>query len=193
MKEANCFSPDVVGTYVAIAGKTAYICPPHSCMAGYQDWVGDSVFIKEMGSWTKLSSSSQFGLKQITAVEVYLHFIFPSFSQLSEADRYEHLKFIKNSLYDMCKNESIRSGMSEENQCSIQNAKTFMKALKQLKCVPSVCGNLLPVSSYFDHQVELFHAFSDDFPKLPSEMQAEEWRDFCKGLVLNECLHLEHF
>ena len=181
------FFSNVVGTYVAITGKTAFICPPRSCMAGYEDWVGDSVFIKETGSWTKLGSSSQFEMKQITAVEVYLKFIFPNFSQLSEDDRYEHLKFVKNSLYDMCKNESqlsFRSGMSEEDQCSIQNAKTFIKSLKRLKCVPSVFGNLLPVSSYFDHEVELFCVFNDDFPKLPSKMQAEEWRDFCEGLGL---------
>ena len=181
------FFIDVVGTHVAIAGKTAYICSPRSCMAGYQDWVGNSVFIKETGSWTKLGSSSQLEIKQITAVEVYLKFIFPNFSQLSEDDRYEHLKFIRNSLYDMCRNESqssFRSWMSKEDQCSIQNAKTFMEALKQLKCVPSVSGILLPVSSYFDHEVELFHVFNDDFPKLPSEMQNKEWRDFCKGLGL---------
>ena len=181
------FFSDVIGAYVAIAGKAAYICPPRSCMAGYQDWVGDSVFIKETGSWTKLGSSSQFGIKQITAVELYLKLIFPSFSQLSEDDRYEHLKFIKNSLYDMYKNEShlsFKSWMSEEDQCSIQNAKTFMESLEQLKCVPSVSGNLLPVSFYFDHEVELFRVFNDDFPKLPSEMQGEEWRDFCIRLGL---------
>ena len=186
------FFEDVVGNYVPVVANSTYIWPASACVMGYDSWIHSqsSLFLKAGASWTYLGSAEQLKVRSISAEELYTNFIFPSFDSLKEAERYEHLKYIRQEIYFLAKNyKDIRITSHEEYQ-KISDAKNFINALTNLRCIGPDYSTLKPISAFCDHEVEIFKVFSSDgkFQMLPKQLQKESWLKFFKELGLKQKL-----
>ena len=184
---------DVLGLYLPIASKRAHLWPRLMCKSGYSNWVkDDDIFVQNQAKWTSLGSADLFNIKHITKEDLYLNFIFPRFHCLSDSERYEHLEFIKNSMYDTCKNYSEQETESTL-QDVIYNARAFIEKLKLLNCIESDDGTLLPVSAFVDHNIEIFISFSNYFQILPEQYKPNKWLAFFKDIGLQQMPSMQTF
>ena len=161
----------ITGSFEAIKDRKAYIWP-NSTLVGYQSWSDglNVVFIEPHSCWAQLGSPEQFSIQNISEVQLYNEFIFPHFEKMSENSRYDHLKHIRDNLF----------------QRNIPHA--FKNNLMDLKCIGSGNSDLLPICSFCDHKKNIFSAFSRCFQLLPKILQSKDWIEFFKKLNLKENL-----
>jgi len=71
-----------------------YIWPKNACNTGYSKiLIGKNVvFLERYGNWSMLQNISDLGIQEKYAEDLYMSYIFPVFSHLSEDERYTHLK-----------------------------------------------------------------------------------------------------
>ena len=183
----------VNGVLTALLGKSVYLWPSESfCIAGYEKWalVTNVVFLKRLGSWTHLCGS-HFALLGTIECEkrIYSLFIFPCFSKLTHHERKQHLEYIRDHLFDDVKHDAKRT-----NNRGLLAAK-FIADLKSLKCLPASSNRneLLTVSSFCDHNVEIFTTFSKYFLFLNDEYKDNSWLPFLRDLGLRTTVTFEEF
>ena len=93
---------------------------------------------------------------------IYSILIFPCFSKLTLHERKQHLEYIRDYLFDDVKHDAKR-----KNKKGSQ-ASQFIAELKSLKRLlgSSNSNELLTVSSFCDHNVEIFTTFPKYFCSL---------------------------
>ena len=191
------FFVDVLGLYLPIASKRAHLWPRLMCKSGYSNWVKDGdIFIQDQAKWTSLGSADQFNIKHITEEDLYLEFIFSRFHCLSDSERYEHLEFIKKSMYNACKNYSqqeLTESTPQDVSNKIYNARAFIEKLKSINCIESDDGTLMPVSAFVDYNNKIFTSFSKYFQILPEQYKSKEWLPFLKDIGLQQMPSMQRF
>ncbi len=177
------------GTFKPLQGKEVYVWPCSASTDGFSLWnkcVPNTIFLSENGIWTSLGNPETLGIKMLSPEELYSKFIFKLFHVLNEKDRYHHLTHIRESLFDIVVACASRSGKSEHINRRRQLAITFLNDLKMLSCIGE--NVLKPVSSYCNHELEIFKVFSEYYLFLPDffkqSLQWSNWLEFFKHLGL---------
>ena len=183
----------VNGVLTTLLGKSVYLWPSESfCIAGYEKWalVTNVVFLKRHGSWRYLCGSDFTLLGAIEGeTRIYSLLIFPCFSKLTHHERKQHLIYIRAHLFDDVKHDAQRN-----NERGLLAAK-FIADLKSLECLPvsSNSNQLLTVSSFCDHNVEIFMTFSKHFLFVNDEYKDDSWLPFLRDLGLRTTVTFEEF
>ena len=180
----------VDGSYTSIWDNKAYVWPDEACDMAYQKWLEghDAVFIKSNGKWVQLGSTRQLAIQEVSLEEIYIRFIFPHFYKMSTKEGYEHLKYIRDYLYDTNVKYCKMAYQSEKRKI----AAPFLDALNQLECIP-YDASLHQISSFCDHTIDIFKAFPDDFLFLPEEYCDRTWLTFFQDLGLQQTVSEEKF
>ena len=161
----------VNGELTTLLGKSVYLWPSSDfCIAGYEKWalINNVVFLERHGSWRYLCGSDFTVLGTIEGEgKIYSLLIFPCFSKLTHHERKQHLEYIRDYLFNDVKLDAERS-----NKKGLLAAQ-FIIELKSLKCLPpsSNSNELLTISSFCDHEVEIFTTFPEKFLFLVIEYQ----------------------
>ena len=185
---------NVAGEYQALLSSTAYVWPD-SCSDGYNDWVKGHyvIFLKSDGYYSHLGSQTQFSITTISELGLYNQFIFPHphFGLMTEEDRYAHLVYIRENLFESVvsfKDMNKTKRMDASRKQKIREAQLFFYELLALKCIGPTNAVLLPISSFCDHTQDIFCEFPDDFKLLPVELKDKKHLKFFKTLNLKVAL-----
>ena len=190
---------NIDGSYTPIWQRNAYIWPHKACSIAYQKWLDgyDAVFIKQNANWFKLGSADKLSVSNVHVEDLYVKFIFPHFHQMNSKERYQHLKYIKDILYQTYKTNSEATFSYYSSQYLIDQkhrAVSFISALKNLPCIGNDHTVLRQVSAFCDHTVGIFNAFPSHFQFLPEEFrECGEWLSFFRELGLQQSVSQEKF
>ena len=148
------FFQDIFGNWTDLNGKTAYVLSTNIelCLEGVEECLKKSgaVLLDHNGAWKGLTPAD-INVTEIQNEELYTKCIFSSFTSLKENQRYEHLKHIRDNLYDRC---CAKIKHAKPNEFTA--AETFIDSLMNLRCLGPV-NCLKPVSDFCDHRVRIFH------------------------------------
>ena len=170
----------VNGELTTVLGKSVYLWPSNDfCIAGYEKWalIDNVVFLERHGSWRYLCGSDFTVLGTIEGEgKIYSLLIFPCFSKLTHHERKQHLEYIRDYLFNDVKLDAERS-----NKRGLLAAQ-FIAEFKSLKCLPTSpnSNELLTISSFCDHKVEIFTTFPEKFLFLVNEYQDDSWLPFLR-------------
>ena len=181
-------------TYTSLTGET-YVWPSHICSIGRNVWMdgiktSSIVFLKADGVWSKLGLTSTLGIDVLSPLSVYTKFIFPYFSQLSEENRLQHLKHIRDTpeLFATAFHDSELEIESDRQT----DARSFMNALKQLPCIQK-SGELRMVSTFCDPDTPLFKEFTDIYDYPPKDLSDKKWLEFFRKMGLKMDVSKQEF
>ena len=189
MQEIQCFQwlkslplfEKIDKSLTTIQGKRVYVWPTYICQEGNEQWLMGTnlVFLEPTAAWVRLRVDKELGIQRITPVEAYVQFIFPNFFKMSKKDRYCHLKYIRDFLFDS--NYAV-----QKNNYSAQQ---FIAALKGLRCIGGDGETLKPVSSFYTHQKKIVQTFPERFQMLPKDLlkgEVAKWMQFFRKIGLQE-------
>ena len=182
------------GSLTSVTGKTVFIWPTSACKAGYSKWatVRNVEFLDKAGAWAKLGPSN-LGIEEMPEEDLFIKYIFPAFTQLSETERFQHLKHIRDSLF-MTNKLRMDSGFMID--CTL--ATQFIGALKDLPCIGQEGSRLRCVSEFSTHEKEIFRAFSEHFQFLPEcftrdKSEYPKWMEFFCAIGLRQTINKQEF
>ena len=183
------FFEDIAGNYKSLSEYSkAFVWPDSASKVGYDSWVpGDVVFLKENAKWKDLGSARQLSIEAISAEQVYIDYIFPSFDKMSEAERYQQLEHIRRQFASIQNYSTIEKHdqMDGSDRKRMDDSLSFIHHLKALKCISSgESSTLQPIHCFCDPTVDIFHVFSSQFQVLPENFKTKKWLDFFKELGL---------
>ena len=178
----------ICGHLTSICGKKVCLWPADGfCKAGYEKWapIDGTVFLDPRGTWRSLCNDiSNLGGEELDRKNIYADIIFPIFHQLLSKEREEHLRYIKDEMYQDIVYESEKG----ENAASI-----FLNKLKALKCLESKNETLYSITKFSDHTASIFTLFPSHFDFVPEEYKKDEWLEFLRGLGLRVTTTCEEF
>ena len=169
------------GSITVLEGKRVYVWPNNICQDGNEKWMKgtDLVFLKPWGAWSNLGVYSELGIQKITAEETYIQFIFPHFFKMRKNERYSHLKYIRDYLFE--------SNFSQRKSNNL--ACNFVLELKKLPWIGDDDQSLKPVSAFYTDQKKIFHTFPDHFELIPREVyqgDKKKWMSFFQKIGLQQ-------
>ena len=173
------------GTYCSLPGE-ALLWPNHICLAGQNVWMKEInqtavVFLDHNGTWTTLGEATVLGIKEISPQLLYIQFIFPHFSLLSEQDRLKHLQHIRDTpeLF----NSALHESQANDDSLRKREGQCFVNELKKLPCLMKA-GQLRPISDFYNPNIDLFSTSltNEYFP--PTTMRDSKWLDFLNKIGL---------
>ena len=167
------------GNLTILQGKKVYVWPVYICQNGNKQWLmgTDLVFLNSTGAWSHLRVDKELGIQRITPEETYVQFIFPKFFKMSKSDRYSHLKYIRDYLFES--NFAIHKGN--------YSAQQFIAGLTNLQCIGEDGEPLKPVSHFYTHQKKIFQTFPEHFQTLPEDLlkgEVRQWMPFFRKIGL---------
>ena len=183
----------VNGELTTLLGKSVYLWPSDNfCIAGYEEWalINNVVFLDRHGSWRYLCGLDFTLLGTIEGeTRIYSLLIFSCFSNLTHHEQKQHLEYIRDHFFDDVKHDAERS-----NKRGLLAAQ-FIAELKSLKCLPasSNSNELLTISSFCDHKMEIFTIFPEKFLFLVNEYQDDSWLPFLHYFGLRTKVTFEEF
>ena len=190
---------DVVGKFTPVTGITAFIWPTsYTCKTGYEKWIKGSrssvIFLRSNGSWSQLATPKNLGILHIEAEDMFVTYIFPYFHLMSESERYEHLQYIRDNMFDGNKYNAEHRVAADLRR----RALTFISELKKLQCIGSDGHPLRKISDFCDHEKEIFTTFSCHFQFLPDyftnrSSETPQWMAFFRELGLRTTVSHEEF
>ena len=188
---------NIDSSYTAISHTEACIWPSDACSVAYQKWLDghNAVFIKCSARWSRLRLS----VAKIHTENLYITYIFQHFNKMNSKDRYQHLEYIRDMLYQSYKLNSERSyyrKMPQELYDSKQRGTSFISHLKDLYCIDNDGGLLRRIRAFCDHTVDIFNAFPDhrDFLFLPEDYKADKkWLQFFCELGMQTSVTKDEF
>ena len=149
-----------------------------------------TVFLSPEGDWTKLGDASVLRLNELSPLILYIEYIFPHFTLLSDKERMTHLKHIRDTdnLFNTAWYNNRKEVDSEEKRCAAK----FIAALKQLPCLLRD-GEPKPVSNFCDPSEPIFAVFltDDNFP--PDHVTDTKWLSFFRKIGLRTTATKEEF
>ena len=176
---------EVDGNLTSLSNKVLHCWPSEASLTGYDEWnfSGSFVFLPANGPWTTLCSDiTTLGGSNLTERDLYIKFIFPNFKLLSSENRKEHLKHIKDTMFNYALYESESDHVRNSRH---QSAVEFLEELKQLPCLEAKNGVLQPIRAFCDHNMAIFNVFPEHFYFVPEEYKDnDEWLKFLKKLDL---------
>ena len=176
----------VRGVFTSLLEKCVYLWPKGGfCMAGYEKWaLQKNVFLEYNGSWRKLCGTEFSLLGNIPDKKnIYCELVFPHFAELSEAERKQHLEYIKKKLLD--------DAIFQSKQMQPFAVK-FLADLKELECL--IHNNtLLNIASFCDHTIQIFTTFPEHFHFLSDDYCSDDWLEFFRKLDLQVKLDFDTF
>ena len=174
----------VNGTYTSVHGKKVYILPDGCCMSGFEKWDKSEsvVFLEKKGIWRKFYSDiSDLGGVALSSRDVYTMFVFKAFLKLSADERREHLRYIKDVLFQDAKTHSGQHCM-------------FLQQLRQVPCLDDPnSGCILPIHKFCNPKVSVFQMFSKHFKFPNEEYHNDKWLRFLMELGLKINLEANQF
>ena len=181
------------GKLTSIHRKNVYLWPSDGfCKAGYETWapIDRTVFLDTMGPWKALCSDiSSLGGQELDKKDIYAQIVFPIFHLLTSKEREEHLRYIKDNMYQDLVHESKYGNKKRRSAAS-----NFLFVLQTLKCLKSKNGALCSIKNFSDHTVPIFTTFPNHFEFVPEEyMDPDEWLEFLHGLGLRVTVTCEEF
>ena len=181
---------NISGHLTSIRGKKICLWPANGfCEAGYKKWapIDRTVFLDPRGSWKTLCSDiSSLGGQELDEKDIYTNIIFPIFSQLLSNEREEHLRYIKDEMYQYV--------VYASNKKTSYAARRFLNELEALNCLePNIGGTLYPIKKFVDHTLPIFATFPKYFNFVPKEYKKHEWLKFLRGLGLRVTTTCEEF
>ena len=191
------FFEDVLGTYLPIVSKKAYIWPWACSSTAYRCWATDeNVFVKARGTWTKLGSREQLSISTPSAERVYEFHIFPKFDCLKESDRYSHLEHIVEGIFteNFYNSEKKTKNKSERVREKIYEGRSFIRAFRQLQCIGPDNSQLQPINAFYDDTVnKVFSVFARDFQTLPDPLKSDKLLPSFRQLGLQTTVSQDQF
>ena len=182
--------------FISLQGKTAYVWPNNASSVAYSKWARchpNTVFLQEIEvcSWTLLGSAEQLQIGVISAEDVYCKYIFGSFSNLDELERYQHLSHIKDHVFTV--NNIYRK--NKRNYELRERAIRFIQWLEKLPCLGTDGGPLRPVRDYCNHDLDIFTTFGKHFRFVPDFFKTtwKEWLEFFKEIGLRQTVSQDEF
>ena len=179
----------ISGHLTSIHGKEVFLFPDGFCKAGYEKWapIDRTVFLDPRGPWKTLCTNiSSLGCEEVDRKDIYTNIIFPIFPQFLSKEREEHLRYIKDEMY--------QDLLYESNKKSSHIALRFLNELKELNCLESKYrGVLCPIAKFVDHTASIFTSFPTHFDFVPEEYKKHEWLSFLRGLGLRVTITCEEF
>ena len=178
----------ISGHLTSIHGKEVFLFPDGFCQAGYEKWapIDRIVFLDPRGPWKTLCSDiSNLGGQELDRKDIYTNIIFPLFCQLLSNERKEHLRYIKDEMYQ----DLIYESKKKRSYAAIR----FLNELKALKCLKSKSGVLCSIANFSDHTASIFTSFPTHFDFVPEEYKKQEWLSFLRGLGLRVTTTCEEF
>ena len=141
------------GDLTAVEQKEVYIWPGRICKDGTKCWLmgTDLVFLKPNAAWSDFRIDSKLGVERISAEMTYVKFVFPSFFKMNAKQRYNHLKHIRDSLFDI-----NYVNQSSRNYKVSSPAYLFISKLTELECIGDDGEPLKPISSFCTHKKDIF-------------------------------------
>ena len=175
-------------TFTEVSRKTVYIWSGHMCKEGIQTWLKDTnvVFLKPKAAWSRLGIDSEIGIQKISPEMVYVQYVFPRFFSMREKQRYQHLKYIRDNLF----NANYANQSSRNNKIATP-AHTFIWSLRNLECIGGDDKPLKTINSFYTHKKKIFTTFPEHFLFLPKSLLQEDeryWMEFLRKLGLHENL-----
>ena len=167
------------GNITVLEGKRVYIWPNNIGQDGNEKWIEgtDLVFLKRWGTWTHLGVDTELGIQKTTAEQTYIQFIFPKFFKLNKKERYNHMRYIRDHLFDA--NYAI--------QKNNYPARQFILGLQNLPCIGDEGHSLDPVSSFYTDQKKIFETFPEHFKLIPEDVYRGDkrtWMSFFQKIGL---------
>ena len=184
---------DVDMNFITLSGHKGYEWPSNVCSCGWKKWqAGNGIsFLNPKGLWHRLGSAEDIGIQSLSAEDLYIKYIFPKFSKLNEAERYRHLKHIRDHMFEL----NIQRA-SDDHESAIN----FISALKDLPCIGNNLDNLKCVSEFYDHREEILVTFRSHFLFLPQKLyqsaqcyEEEKWMKFLCKLGLRKTVTEEMY
>ena len=188
------------GQFSSIQGKYAYIWPHYVCKSGYQKWLTDSdaIFVMQYGNWTELGSAEQLGIRSISPEYLYVKFVFPNFHFMAQTERYTHLRYIRDSLFDTVM-VNMEKQVSEYDESKVE-AERFFREIQSLCCLGGDNEALRPVTYFYSHKERIFLTFEDNFLFLPeyfskscTEDESTQWLKFFTKFGLHKAPTTEEY
>ena len=183
----------ITGKLTTIHHKKVYLWPEDGfCKAGYEKWapIDRTVFLDSWGLWKVLCSDiTSLRGQELDKKDIYAQIVFPIFHSLTSEERKEHLRYIKNNMYQDLVHESKYGNKKRKSAAS-----NFLFILQTLKCLKSKSGALCSIKNFSDHTVLIFTTFPTHFEFVPEEyMDPDEWLEFLHGLGLRVTITCEEF
>ena len=166
------FFETIDGSLTSIKGKKVFVWPDDVEEAGLSLWLSQSdiVILTTDGEWNELGvSRAVLGISKVSGVQLYMEYILPHFHLLSDNDRYEHLKYVRDNL-------------SSE-----------IKIFDNFKCIENEQGELGFISDYCDPEVKLFCTFRSDFTFPHKKYHDKEWLTFFRAVGLQQEITMSKF
>ena len=185
------------GDLVGIKNQAAYLFPTNTCLSGHEKWFvrSDATFLDRKGLWYKYLSPSDIDIKEIRPEEIYCQYIFPRFHLLSENERYEQLKYIRDATFKEC-NFQVTCTLNLNPALSAA-ANTFLRDLKTLRCLGVGTAPLQSICEHCDHTMEIFTLFKESFCFLPEKYRDEngryDWLQFFRNNGLQTSINKIQF
>ena len=184
----------ITGEFCTIEGKAVFPWNNSVNTAGYNKWIKyfDVIFLQPSGAWSAIGRE-QLKIDSIEGEQIYLQYIFKMFDSMIKADRYLHLKNIKDYLFQKnCLNSQEHIYKREDTQQDYFVAKAFVDGLKNLPCIGEDGEPLRPVRDFYDHTLPIFTIFPQRYKFLPpffaDSKVWSEWKNFFKYLCLRHVL-----
>ena len=169
---------DISGCYKTLE-REACIWPRAACMVGSDKWLNEqtTVFLPTDGDWRELAPAAVLHINDISPLQLYTKFIFPSFQKFSQDERINHLKHIRDT------QELFETAYAVSNSQALlsEEADLFVAALKQLPCLP-INGSLKPLVEFCDPKSKIFKLFPEDVHFPPEDLQDEKWLIFFRKI-----------
>ena len=190
---------DIVGNFMPVNEVTAFVWPTNcTCKTAYEKWIKGSrslvVFLKSSGSWSQLTSSKCLEILHIEAEDMFVKYIFPYFNLMSESERYEHLRYIRDNMFNSNKFYAEHRVAKDVRL----RAMKFINELCKLQCIGEDGHPLKKVSDFCDHEKEIFTTFLRHFQFLPEyftnkPLETPLWMAFFRELGLRVTISQEEF
>ena len=196
------FFETIDGNFTHLDGKRVFVWPKRLPHAGYTKWISktDLVFLEANGAWTELYAQTELQIRDITAEDMYVQFLFPNFDKMDHAERHSHLNFIRVYLFSINYENSQYPYLKSYNIYA--PAVNFISALKDLKCLENSRKLLMPIKSFCDHEKYIFTTFCYYFSFIPQHFQELKktnsnaymsWMTFFRKLGLRDTLTSEEY
>ena len=183
---------DINGTYRTLDGRV-YIWPDHVCLSGrdkWMNWASENVFLPVTGTWTKLGGATVLGVENMSSLVFYMDYIFPRFHLLSDDERVDHLRFIRDTpqLFDAAFHDSCAD--YDDNRKN-ESAK-FINRLRQLECLKKR-DHLRCISDFCDPTAIIFEMFVEKHEFPPESLSDEKWLEFFRKIGLRTEANQQEF
>ena len=192
LKTLPLFKPIQREDFLFLDGHEVYAWPENCCKAGVTKWapLDKCLFLEwEENEYSRLGEFSLVG-KVLEKEEIYMQFILPKLHKLNDYERYEHLEFIRDVLYDDAKHF-----LNSKNKKRSIIAKHFIESLKCCRYVRSVNDEkYVRIMDLCDHTLPIFSkTFPETFLFLEEGLGSQAWMDFFHDLGLRVELKVQEY